>query len=60
MNTMAMAYAQRRYDKARERLFAAGWKPMMAYSPVQSPEHHELLLALNAAGTAVTRQAMKR
>ena len=57
---VALAFAIRRRDKARERLYAAGWKPMMAYAPVKAPEHHDLLLALNAANVAVTKQALRR
>ena len=55
---MAMAYLVRRQEKARERLFAAGWKPTMAYAPAQ-PEYHDLLLALNDANCAVTRRRLR-
>jgi hypothetical protein len=58
-NRLAMVAATRRRDRAYAALFAAGWKPVMAYAPAE-PEYHELLLALNDANTAVSRQAMKR
>ena len=58
--SVALALAIRRRDKARERLFAAGWKPIMAYQTTQAPEHHDLLLELNARCCDVTKQAMRR
>jgi hypothetical protein len=59
-DTVALAYLMRRHEKARERLFAAGWKSTMAYEYPQREEFHDLLLALNAAGAAVGRRRLAK
>jgi hypothetical protein len=51
--SIMVGVAIKRRDKARERLFAAGWKPHMMSSP--DDKYYDLLIALNEANVAVTR-----
>lgn len=50
--SLRVTVATRRRDKAREALFAAGWKPHMMST--SDDEYYDLLIALNEANRAVT------
>jgi len=52
--SLMVTVATRRRDKAREALFASGWKPTrMLIGP--DDKFYDLLIALNAANEAVTK-----
>jgi hypothetical protein len=48
-------------DQIRDALYAAGWKPTMAFgaSPHPDPEIHRLLLELNQANVMLTQRRMR-